>query len=155
MVNRMMMGLHGGVWKFRISKPGIDVLTASLDNCAMHELLQMGQIRQYGEFYLPTGTGTRSVVINFTNDGYIPQVYYSTGYGFGNKYRTYPNTDAGSAMGQDGTRKLTTAWISALSATQVTFSTDVLWYDAGTDSYVSPSATYYTLTYVIMPRVKL
>ena len=73
MVNRVLLGSYGGSFKARISRPGIDVLTAtSLSDFMMHEAYAGLAPIQSGVVYLPPGTAR--TVIYVAQEGYRGQI---------------------------------------------------------------------------------
>jgi hypothetical protein len=69
MANRVLLGSKGGQQGLYISKPGVDVLTASPD-----QLLFDTRLGHYGSV-IAFGTATAGSVINFPTMPYIPMAF--------------------------------------------------------------------------------
>lgn len=60
MANRIIIGDHGGMFKFRVSAPGYDVLTTSLDNMRFYE--SMNALVPYTQGTVTLGAGSNTTV---------------------------------------------------------------------------------------------
>jgi hypothetical protein len=79
MSNRLLLGLHNGSYRFRVSKPGHDVLSADWPNLLFSEeqgvvrLLQSGTVQLQWEDDVIGATG----VVNFVQTLFQPYLHWS------------------------------------------------------------------------------
>lgn len=88
MANRLVFGLHGGIYKFRISKPGVDVLTAGVNDLLFSDALATRMVQRIitGSVIVPGGGG--DVNVTHANYGSVPYLFYraASGTGTGSYY---------------------------------------------------------------------
>ncbi|WP_276122574.1 hypothetical protein [Pararhizobium qamdonense] len=78
MVDRVCIGLNNGNWIARISKPGIDVLTAtSVGQFYMHEDFPSHRVLQAGSILFATNSLTAT--LTYPNRGFVPIIFACVG----------------------------------------------------------------------------
>ncbi|WLR91011.1 hypothetical protein [Shinella zoogloeoides] len=74
MTNRVVLGKLNGSMAARVSKPGIDVLTASaLEDFFLHESFKGHRILQTGS--IPFATNTTTCTIYYPDWGFVPIIF--------------------------------------------------------------------------------
>lgn len=76
MANRVWLGVQSGNFRFRISKPGVNVLTASESQLMFSENYKGWQWVQTGTVTFPNAGGIQTQTINFANRGIVPYVVF-------------------------------------------------------------------------------